>query len=114
MPAQTDGPTSGATAKIEFLSFLKYGVAPRERPPGCASVRERRSRSVDALAHQEGMISCMEALPDLEHGGMALGQTMTGTVRWFKNEKGYGRITGDDDYFYFVHFSSIETDGYKT
>ena len=39
---------------------------------------------------------------------------MTGTVRWFKNEKGYGRITGDDDYFYFVSFSSIQVEGYKT
>ena len=56
----------------------------------------------------------MTARPDLEHGGVAMGQTMTGTVRWFKNEKGYGRITGDDDYFYFVHFSSIEVEGYKT
>jgi cold shock protein len=56
----------------------------------------------------------MSPVPDLEHGGAALGQEVTGTVRWFKNEKGYGRITGDDDYFYFVHFSSIEVDGYKT
>jgi cold shock protein len=53
-------------------------------------------------------------VPDLEHGGVALGETVTGTVRWFKNEKGYGRISGDDDYFYFVHFSSIVIDGYRT
>ena len=56
----------------------------------------------------------MAAALDLEHGGGALGETMTGTVRWFKNQKGYGRITGDDDYFYFVHFSSIQADGYRT
>jgi CspA family cold shock protein len=51
---------------------------------------------------------------DLVNGGIGLGESMTGTVRWFKNEKGYGRITGDDDYFYWVHFSAIEVEGYKT
>jgi CspA family cold shock protein len=56
----------------------------------------------------------MESPPDLETGGIAPGESMTGTVRWFKNEKGYGRITGDDDYFYFVHFSSIQVEGYRT
>lgn len=38
---------------------------------------------------------------------------MAGTVRWFKNEKGYGRITGDDGYVYFFHFSGIDVEGYK-
>lgn len=30
-----------------------------------------------------------------------------GTVRWFKAEKGYGRITADDGEVLFVHFSGI-------
>ena len=37
-----------------------------------------------------------------------------GTVKWFSNEKGYGFIArncGDD---VFVHFSAIQSDGYKT
>lgn len=51
---------------------------------------------------------------DLINDGAALGMTLTGTVRWFKNEKGYGRITGDDGYFYFVHFSDIQIDGYRS
>lgn len=37
----------------------------------------------------------------------------TGTVRWFKAEKGYGRITSDDGEALFVHFSSIVADGYR-
>jgi cold shock protein len=36
---------------------------------------------------------------------------LTGTMRWWKPEKGYGRITGDDDYVYFVPFSDIVPDG---
>ncbi|MDR3091929.1 MAG: cold-shock protein [Clostridiales bacterium] len=38
----------------------------------------------------------------------------TGTVKWFNAEKGYGFISaqGEDDVF--VHFSAIQTDGFKT
>jgi CspA family cold shock protein len=39
----------------------------------------------------------------------------TGKVKWFNNAKGYGFIlahTGGDDLF--VHYSSIQMDGYKT
>ncbi|CAB4532424.1 unannotated protein [freshwater metagenome] len=39
----------------------------------------------------------------------------TGVVKWFNNEKGYGFITPDEggpDLF--AHFSSIETDGFKS
>jgi Zn-dependent protease with chaperone function/cold shock CspA family protein len=31
-----------------------------------------------------------------------------GVVRWWKPEKGYGRITGDDGYVYFAHHSHLE------
>jgi len=38
-----------------------------------------------------------------------------GTVKWFNNAKGYGFLTpegGEQDVF--IHFSSIQMDGYKT
>lgn len=38
----------------------------------------------------------------------------TGTVKWFRNEKGYGFITTDEGEDVFVHFSSIAMDGFKT
>jgi CspA family cold shock protein len=41
-------------------------------------------------------------------------RVLTGTVRWWKDEKGYGRVTGDDGYIYFCHFSALQMDGYKS
>jgi CspA family cold shock protein len=40
---------------------------------------------------------------------------VNGTVKWFNNAKGFGFITrqeGDEDIF--VHFRSIQGDGYRT
>ncbi len=40
---------------------------------------------------------------------------ITGTVKWFNNVKGYGFIQpvdGDNDIF--VHYSTIEMEGYKS
>ncbi|KHF26090.1 cold-shock protein [Solemya velum gill symbiont] len=39
----------------------------------------------------------------------------TGIVKWFNNTKGYGFVTPDDgDADIFVHFSSIQMEGFKT
>lgn len=64
-------------------------------PPGCANFLQ---------FHQEG-------LPPWLKGSVAVAQ---GTVKWFSNDKGYGFISQDDGEDVFVHFSAIETEGYKS
>tara|TARA_Y100001936_G_scaffold21606_1_gene18924 strand:+ start:476 stop:676 length:201 start_codon:yes stop_codon:yes gene_type:complete len=37
-----------------------------------------------------------------------------GRVKWFSNQKGYGFIQTEDGKDIFVHFSAIQSDGFKT
>lgn len=38
---------------------------------------------------------------------------MKGVVNWFNVEKGFGFIKGEDKNEYFVHFTGIDTNGFK-
>ena len=35
---------------------------------------------------------------------------MNGKIKWYKREKGYGFITGDDGKDYFMHYTSLPED----
>lgn len=46
--------------------------------------------------------------------GKGLVSMPEGTVKWFNPDKGYGFISREDGDDLFVHFSEIQTDGFKT
>ena len=39
---------------------------------------------------------------------------VTGTVKWFNDKKGYGFIAAESGEDVFVHFSEVQSDGYKS
>jgi len=42
-----------------------------------------------------------------------MAQRINGVVKWFSAEKGYGFITPDNGPDVFVHYSAIQTSGYR-
>lgn len=43
-----------------------------------------------------------------------MSDTVTGTVKWFNETKGFGFIAQDSGPDVFAHFSNIKDDGFKT
>jgi CspA family cold shock protein len=48
------------------------------------------------------------------HGKEAYHMATRGKVKWFNESKGFGFIEKEDGGDVFVHFSEIESEGYKT
>jgi CspA family cold shock protein len=41
-------------------------------------------------------------------------ERLIGTVKWFNNGKGYGFLAREDGADVFVHFSAIQSDGFRS
>jgi CspA family cold shock protein len=67
----------------------------------------RLSLSLAAGVDGAGVIDTSETL----EGGTSF---MNGTVKWFNAEKGYGFITPESGEDVFVHFSAIQSTGYRS
>ncbi len=50
----------------------------------------------------------------ISRGGLDVMAQYTGTVKWFNNAKGYGFLGRDGGPDVFIHYSSIQREGYKT
>lgn len=45
---------------------------------------------------------------------MRMTERLIGTVKWFNNGKGYGFLAREDGADVFVHFSAIQSDGFRS
>jgi CspA family cold shock protein len=61
-----------------------------------------------------GLFSCLHLFITFQLGVYRMTERETGTVKWFNNAKGYGFISRDAGDDVFVHFSSIESDGFRS
>ena len=43
-----------------------------------------------------------------------MSERVAGTVKWFRNSKGYGFISRDRDEDLFVHYSAIQAESFRT
>jgi cold shock protein len=43
-----------------------------------------------------------------------MSERIVGTVKWFNGDKGYGFLAQEDGADVFVHYSAIQTDGYRS
>lgn len=43
-----------------------------------------------------------------------MSETVKGTVKWFNDAKGYGFLAQPEGEDIFVHFSAIQSDGFRT
>lgn len=103
-------PRSAASAD----SFHKLSGLPKRFVPAYARVCELRgSLSLEGLQAFRGHASCPARRYFTCRGVPKLSKEQ-GVVKWFNASKGYGFIQRQSGEDVFVHFSAIQSDGYKS
>ena len=100
-------------------AFLPMAIL---RRAGYEDVREGASITCEVSAGAKGPLvtnvlnidSSTAVAPGAEHRPTRPATAMEGAVKWFEAEKGYGFISQSDGADVFVHYSAIETAGYKS
>jgi len=90
-----------------------------ERSGRAAGKKRVQSAGPLRAVRWEGGARCPDGSGLLSHGEETTGlrrqaKMAQGTVKWFNDTKGFGFITGEDGNDVFVHYSSIEGDGFKS
>jgi cold shock protein len=61
---------------------------------------------MDLKAHHKSFLYITEVI--------SMSERIIGTVKWFNGSKGYGFLSQPDGADVFVHYSAIQSDGYRT
>jgi CspA family cold shock protein len=96
--SQTAGPLLVWSGTVTTVRLLHLNVS------GALLCSDRVFSSVEFFASK-----CSGAEREIVSNVMA-----TGTVKWFNSEKGFGFISRESGDDLFVHFSSIQGDGYRS
>jgi CspA family cold shock protein len=85
---------------VEFLVYFWINLSPKS--------------SVLAITGEPSPVTAVRPYPTLGARKQEVVAQFKGKVKWFNNAKGYGFIGREDGPDVFVHYSSIQLDGYKT